>query len=272
MSVRLVKLFVSFCLWIVDYIGASFQRMIGIRERARCVVLLYHAVNKEQREMFARQMDDIIRWAKPISIDNIDNLSNTGHCVAVTFDDGFQSIIENVLPDLAKREIPVTIYIPTDYLGKRPGWLTDDDEDSRELVMTADQVSMLNGNLVFVGSHCVTHTNLLSLNKDEAEKEIIQSKDVLEMLLKKKIQTLSFPHGAYNETHVQLARQAGYTRVVSVCPTMAHNEYVIGRVRVDPTDWRIEFILKLLGNYRWLPLAINLKSAIKTRFNFHFKN
>jgi len=270
MTVRLVKLFVSAFLGVVDYIGTSFQKIIGAQERARCVVLYYHVVTKEQREMFARQMDDIIRWAKPISIDNIGILPNTGYHVVVTFDDGFQSIIENALPDLEKRRIPTAIYVPTGYLGQRPGWLNDDDEDYQEVVMTADQLCELNSNLVSLGSHCVTHTNLLSLDQDEAEKEIFQSKDFLENLLKKKIYTLSFPHGAYNQAHVQLARLAGYKRVFSISPTMAINEDVVGRVRVDPTDWRIEFILKLFGAYRWLPFAINFKSSMRTMFNRYF--
>jgi peptidoglycan/xylan/chitin deacetylase (PgdA/CDA1 family) len=271
MSIRLIKLLISAFLRIIDYIGAIFQRVIGAQEKASCVVLYYHVVTKKQREMFARQMDDIIRWAKPISIDNLDTLFNTGHHhVAVTFDDGFQSILENALPELAKRKIPITVYVPTDYLGQKPGWLNDDDKDHREIVMTAEQFNMLDDNLVSVGSHCVTHANLPSLNQDEAEEEIFQSKDFLENLLKKKILTLSFPHGGYNEAHIKLARLAGYNRVFSISPTMAGNEYVVGRVRVDPTDWRLEFILKLLGAYRWLRLATYLKSSIKTQLNRYF--
>jgi peptidoglycan/xylan/chitin deacetylase (PgdA/CDA1 family) len=267
MSVRLIKLLVSVLVRVLDYINTSFKRIIGIRKRAECVVLYYHVVTKKQREMFARQMDDIIRWAKPIAIDNIDRLPNTGHHVAVTFDDGFQSIFENALPEVAKRNIPITVYIPTGYLGQRPGWLSDNDEDCREVVMTADQLCVLNGNLVSVGSHCVTHSNLPSLNQDEAEKEIFQSKDCLKKILKKEIKTISFPHGAYDQTHVELARLAGYNRVFSISPTMIKNEYVAGRIRVDPTDWRIEFILKLLGAYRWLPLASGFKSSMKMAFN-----
>jgi hypothetical protein len=40
------------------------------------------------------------------------------------------------------------------------------------------------------------------------------------------------------------------------------SEFVTGRVRVDPTDWRLEFRLKLLGAYRWLPMAVEMKRRI----------
>ncbi len=36
----------------------------------------------------------------------------------------------------------------------------------------------------------------------------------------------------------------------------------MGRVRVDPTDWPLEFHLKLMGAYRWLPMAIALKRRL----------
>jgi len=36
----------------------------------------------------------------------------------------------------------------------------------------------------------------------------------------------------------------------------------VGRVRVDPTDSPIEFRLKLLGAYRWLPLAFSWKRRL----------
>jgi peptidoglycan/xylan/chitin deacetylase (PgdA/CDA1 family) len=120
---------------------------------------------------------------------------------------------------------------------------------------------------VSLGSHCVTHANLLLLDEGEARKEIFQSKYFLENLLKKNIYTLSFPYGAYNQTHVELARQAGYKRVFSILPTLTSNDYVTGRIRVDPTDWRIEFKLKLLGSYRWLPAAFSLKRKIYSYFH-----
>jgi hypothetical protein len=43
------------------------------------------------------------------------------------------------------------------------------------------------------------------------------------------------------------------------CP----GEFVLGRISVEPTDWALEFRLKLLGAYRWLPQAIALKRKLK---------
>jgi hypothetical protein len=43
-------------------------------------------------------------------------------------------------------------------------------------------------------------------------------------------------------------------------------EFLSGRVKAEPTDWPLEFRLKLLGAYRWLPYAIKWKFMILSRF------
>lgn len=263
MAVRLIKVLLSAFFCLVNYTGKYFRRLLGKQTRGTCVILYYHDVPVEQRKRFARQMDAIVRCAVPISVDNLEKLEDSRHHVAVTFDDGFQSVIKNALPELALRRIPITIFVPTDHLGQKPAWLNDpDDSGSQQVVMSVDQLKALDSNLVSLGSHGVTHSNLLLLNEDKAGREIYQSKHFLENLLKKNINTLAFPYGAYNETHVKLARQAGYKRVFSILPTLVANEYVIGRVAVDPTDWSIEFRLKMCGSYRWLPKAFALKRKL----------
>ena len=43
-----------------------------------------------------------------------------GLVCAVTFDDAFVSVIDNAPPELAKREMPCTIFVPVAALGRRP--------------------------------------------------------------------------------------------------------------------------------------------------------
>jgi hypothetical protein len=65
---------------------------------------------------------------------------------------------------------------------------------------------------------------------------------------------------------VKLAREAGYERIFSNLPTLAHlgkEEYVTGRVWMDPTDSRMELRLKVQGAYRWLPYAFALKRKLR---------
>lgn len=75
----------------------------------------------------------------------------------------------------------------------------------------------------------------------------------------------SFPYGSFNEALVNCAMEAGYERVFTVLPDLAFSdpaEFVTPRVRVDPTDWDLEFRLKVLGAYRWLPIAFAIKRSL----------
>jgi len=124
-----------------------------------------------------------------------------------------------------------------------------------------------NNDLITIGSHSQSHLNLLRIGEAEAREEIAGSKLRLEELLKRQIAELSFPFGAFNENHVQMAKEAGYERVFSVLPDLITNnvkgKFVFGRVRVDPDDWPLEFRLKVYGAYRWLPLAFELKRKMR---------
>ena len=267
MITRFLKLSFSIFFWTIEYIGKVFLYMLGKQAPATCVILYYHIVSEKQRIGFARQLDDILRWGKPISLNDNNTFSNDNNYVAVTFDDGFQSIIENALPELKKRHIPVTIFIPSGNLGKRPHWIDENNfEHQNEIVMTSEQIKNLDKDLVTIGSHCVSHSDLLFLDDKDAEKEILTSKEILEDILKAEINLLSFPHGAFSESHVQMARQAGYKQVFSILPTLAYphkNKFVMGRVRVDPSDLPLEFRLKILGAYRWLLVIFNIKKKIR---------
>jgi glycosyltransferase involved in cell wall biosynthesis len=65
---------------------------------------------------------------------------------------------------------------------------------------------------------------------------------------------------------IRWSKEAGYQRVFTVEPVTAFSEpseYVTGRVPVDPTDWPIEFRLKMLGAYRWLAPVFEWRDQIR---------
>ncbi|MCD6321398.1 MAG: polysaccharide deacetylase family protein [Clostridiales bacterium] len=269
---RIIILMISTIVWGIDSLGKAIYSVFSKNIPGRCVVLYYHDVTNDQHTRFFHQMEDIARLAKPISVNTNNSLDPGKYHVAVTFDDGFQSIDKKALPELAHRHIPCTIFVPTGHIGKKPAWLKNKNRDGiRHNVMDADMLRKISENDLFsIGSHCISHSSLTSMSYDDAKKEIYESKKCLENILNEKIKTISFPHGAYNHIHVELAREAGYKRVFTITPSLAFvtsDEYITGRVKTDPTDWVIEFRLKLFGAYRWLPAAYRLKKAIKSLQN-----
>lgn len=262
---RLTKLCISMIFWLAETAVKSLLRTAHIKLPASCVVLYYHVIKPDQRDRFDSQMNCLIKTAQPISVDERAVITPRARYAAVTFDDGFHESILSAVPYLVRRNIPVTIFVPTGCMGFNAPWLNDDRQSHHHggYVMNAEQIKKLAENrIVSFGSHCITHSDLLSLSEQEAKNEIFRSKLQLEKILGTPVRTLSFPHGAFNPRHVEFAKAAGYERVFSISPSLAFrrpDEYVTGRVRVDPMDWDIEFWLKLSGAYRWLSLASWLK-------------
>jgi hypothetical protein len=106
---------------------------------------------------------------------------------------------------------------------------------------------------------------LTHVKPEDARMEIIQSRAQLEKTLNRSIMFFSFPFGDFDEKLTAVCVEAGYKRVFTTMPVLAFtdpSEFAVGRVRVDPTDWPIEFRLKLAGAYRWLPAAFALKRKL----------
>jgi peptidoglycan/xylan/chitin deacetylase (PgdA/CDA1 family) len=255
MTKRLIKLLISILVYSFDCLNEMIKLIAGLKRSSTCMILYYHVIKPEQRKRFSKQMDELLKAATPTFADRL-TLHGDGHkYAAVTFDDGYSSVLENALPELKKRNIPATLFIPTGCLGTHPPWIDKKTEEYREVVMTAEQLSSLDTKLTSIGSHCMTHQSLLELSYEEAKKEIFQSKKNLEDILNRTIESISFPHGAYNHLHVELAQQSGYKHAFSIIPEMIYLNsipFIMGRVRVDPNDWHLESKLKFAGAYRWL--------------------
>ena len=97
------------------------------------------------------------------------------------------------------------------------------------------------------------------------EKNCLNQRNRLENITGKEVKAHSFPYGDYEDRHVAMARKAGYDHVFTVDPTVVTGvgeTFVIGRVQVEPTDWPLEFKLKVLGAYRWHPYVSRLKKRL----------
>jgi peptidoglycan/xylan/chitin deacetylase (PgdA/CDA1 family) len=253
---RLIKLAVSLAVFCFSCIRDVIRGWSGKPLPARCVVLYYHSVPPGQRTRFARQMDTLIRLAKAIPADGLTPLSVGERYVAVTFDDAYQSVLQNAVPELVIKNIPATIFVIAGIIGRSPGW-----EGYLEETMTLDQLKKLPADLITIGSHTITHPALPAISELQARTELADSRTKLEELLKRKIALFSFPYGAFEQKMIEWCKEAGYQRVFTTLPYCAfndENEFVTGRVSVEPSDWPIEFYLKLNGAYRWLPWAFSV--------------
>jgi peptidoglycan/xylan/chitin deacetylase (PgdA/CDA1 family) len=236
-----------------------------------CVILYYHSIPNTARARFAAQLDALLELATPISIATVPLLppARGQHYCAVTFDDGIRDVVENAVPELQKRNIPATMFVVASALGRHAWWWPPSAlSEPQAPVISAEQLRALPSGLISIGSHTLTHPMLPCLKEEEARRELYGSRAVLEQILGRRVTLFSFPFGAFSPALISWCREAGYERVFTSTPGLSFqdpHEFVSGRVPVDATASMLEFRLKVLGAYRWLPYAISLKRRLTCR-------
>lgn len=138
-------------------------------------------------------------------------------------------------------------------------------EFARRDLLTSQEIRDISRNFE-IGAHTLTHPRLPTISKTEAEKEIVESKAVLEKVTGKEISTFCYPCGAYTEFHMQLVKDAGYryARTVDRYAFKMDNPYEAGtslHVYNHRFDlWRIACFakfrpIKVLRYFEWDALA-----------------
>ncbi len=222
------------------------------------------------RERFAKQMTMIKKLARVIPSLTTQILEPGYPYVVVTFDDAFRSFTENALPILADVGIPVILFVPTGFLGRKSAWRDygGPNQVGEEVVSAHELKQLTRQYQIEVGSHSVTHPNLVEVSKEQLRVELRDSRQALELLLLRNINSISFPYGSYGERELQFARETGYDFCLGGASQMLVGSIepgIIGRVSVAPSDWNWEFKLKILGAYRWQARASAWKQKLQGR-------
>lgn len=247
----------------ITYLAAAIIFFIFGKVRRRVnrgvIVLCYHGVNDAQRLRFEHQVHMIQH--RVVSSRTMSSFVSDKKILSIclTFDDAFVNLMDNVIPVITKLRIPITIFIPTGNLGSTPAWLKKRKHpDSQELVLSAEQLSILKDNLMIsFGSHTVDHPQLSQLNEKAILDQLKISREMIAKIIDQEITELALPHGDYNDAVLRLAFAAGYRNIYTLEPKvnmiLNHTEpQVLGRFSVSPDDWPIEFYLTVQGAYAWL--------------------
>lgn len=116
--------------------------------------------------------------------------------VIITFDDGYRSIYEIAFPVLDQYKLKGVVYVITGYVGA-------------PTYMNADQLSELFANGWEIGSHTVSHEDLVE-NPAKVYDQMVESKRYLERLLGTKELTVAYPYGKADENITRRAAKYGY--------------------------------------------------------------
>ncbi len=162
--------------------------------------------------------------------------------VALTFDDGFEGNYAHLFKILKKYKVSATIY------------LTPNIQTIRALTPSQIQEMQASG-LVEFGAHTMTHVNLTKVDDDVAKREITQSKEAVEKLTSAPCLTFAYPYGRYNDSHIELVKNAGFTTAVTTKKSIAEfsdsSPYALPRLSISGSINMVQFYLILSrGRYK----------------------
>lgn len=125
-----------------------------------------------------------------------------GNVISITFDDSYESNYNIAFPSLKRHKMPATFFITVGEVGEqnRVSW---------------DQLDEMSRAGMEIGSHSLTHADLIDLSSERLKSELIDSKKILEDHLGLEVLTLGIPHGRYNLRVVDMAREAGYRAIAT---------------------------------------------------------
>ena len=254
------------------------SRSIGIR----IPILMYHSISDETEsghpyfrintspKRFAEQMRlmkensykvvsltdaaDILRKASTVPDRLADHGSHRRYAV-VTFDDGFADFRTMAFPILADHGFSATVFLPTGFISDTGSTLKG------KMCLRWDEVGELAKSGVRFGSHTVSHPKLRDIPWDQVEKELRESKNILEDRLGTEAESFSYPYAFPEEDRRFRTRlraslgELGYSNGVTTSIGTAaggDDRLFLKRIPVNSEDDPALFLAKLEGGYDWI--------------------
>lgn len=166
-------------------------------------ILTYHSIDgsgsviSTDPMLFRRQIEALVmRGVRIVPLETVSKLPAGADAVAVTFDDGFENFGSLAWPVLREHDLPVTLFVVTDHVGKTNAWDHLGHEDVPELpLLDWEELGRLAEEGVDLGSHTRSHTDLPSLADDRLEEEVSGSADQLRERTGKVPRSFAYPFG-----------------------------------------------------------------------------
>jgi peptidoglycan/xylan/chitin deacetylase (PgdA/CDA1 family) len=262
-SGRLFRFVQLYCYW--RSVRAAVDRDTWLRLSRGPIVLMYHAVAEPgepaSRYVIARRRLALqlawVRLRRPmLTLDEYAELHESGRlappgAVIVTFDDGYRDNVTRALPVLRRLRVPAAFYIVSGAVGRVVDWTDEEAVVGRPLADWNEVRELLDAGME-VGSHTVTHPDMVELSPGDAERELAQSRAELERRLGRPVRHFAFPFGRTSAELRDAALRQGYRTATTVDAGLngpAVPAQAVRRIEIRGTDSFPRFVFEL-----WLGL------------------
>ncbi len=168
--------------------------------------------------------------------------------IVITFDDAYRSVHEFAFPILNKYQFSATVFVISDYVGKNNSWDTNIGGKTCMHLNFREICALIAADWE-IGSHTVTHPDLIGLSDEDLISELRLSKTRLEDRLSVPVRIISYPYNRVNISVIEYARKIGYQGgcclAVNTSIPAEMKMFNISRTGVYAIDTQLWFKLKL---------------------------
>lgn len=223
MSKRVLTAGICFVLWLAG-LPAAAQPVA--QDESAAVILAYHRIGEDEypetsirREQFASHVRELAsgEYYNVMALPDIIAALKNGeklppHTVAITFDGGHKSILENAVPLLEKHGLPFTVFISTDYADRQ----TDDYMDWGEID------DLRRDRLGTIGLHPASYVRLYSEPEAEITRQINKARAIYREKLGEEPALFAYPFGEYSKIYRDIIETQGFAAAFGQQSGAAH--------------------------------------------------
>lgn len=170
---------------------------------------------------------------------------------AITFDDGYRNFITNALPALDEQHFKATIYVPSSLVGSSNIWDLDKGISANSL-MDWDELQALQSRGFEIGCHGASHIDLAETGVDLSQ-EISAAKNRIEEKMGKRVNSLCYPYGSFNNFVIKQSLNDGFDSAVTMRrgrADLSRDDYLsLPRIPITWHTTAAHFMLKILTGY-----------------------
>jgi peptidoglycan/xylan/chitin deacetylase (PgdA/CDA1 family) len=215
-----------------DGYANNYEYAVPILEKYNVPASFYITTIHDKSNYLWADYIDLVSFFTPKKTINFDGIQFTKNKKSEFMSNGIS--LKSILKTLPYEKIKLIYPIFED------DWIEIQKKDLKDYwqLMSLEQANEINKkNLFTIGAHSFTHSNLTKITLEEAKKEILQSKNILERVCKQNIEEFAFPFGFYTNELIDYCTEVGFKKILLVdynTPEEKNNEFTINRFVINP--------------------------------------